>query len=805
MRLPCLVVLSALWACAPPEDGDVPLAPYAFLPDGEAGPADPALVDADGVLLDRITVLWAPEADAAAVEAALAAVSGTLGSSRPGMPWTTVRVPPAADRAAAQALVDAISDAPGVRYARVAWQPAPPRFPEAPLLAAPSLPEANGNPALGAQRFFGAWSASKLATTQVPVYVADLYAENAALPQLSSLRFVGPAAPVVQVREDGSYAGNHGFWVASLLGADADGRTPIGTHPAPSTTLDLAAVNVLGVGEVVDLHLALDRALPTSTFFVLNTSLGLPDDVPALDRVMAALSWREVVLRRTEGFLHTASAGNEGLTDPAASRLNSEWSAQAGAADLRTLLTGDDREAFEDAWTDAVERSGGGVAGVAGHTLIVGAADSLGAQTAFSNRGADVQMIGVDLIGACSRKDSDCADTPLGRLMDAGGTSGAAPQVAGLAAWLRAVDPTLDAAELRARLLTAFDGRWVDALTATLALERPDLPVRLTLLDQDDNGVFNEADTEAVAVALVEGDAADPTLPPTWPRADLNGDGRVRSDTRARYDLDGDGQLQAISVNVPGIEPGTTTALSLQEEALSDRDVLCWAAYGGMFTGSAEARDALVRSTCQGLSPATTLAAGMVFEGEITSTFDFDGTDCLTEVDGVCFSSRRTVVHDTLSLTGVRIELFGDEGLADGDAAGTGTVSYQHTSELRHAPYCTEDSGSDSAGVGVSDLAGSEWTADTLSVAWRVHTIEEDSYKAFGGVDFFGDPCVPFISPATPNDEDDEQDSSALLFDTDGNVIGVSFVRELVSDSVDADGFGGLLTELQVGTLRRTR
>jgi hypothetical protein len=232
--------------------------------------------------------------------------------------------------------------------------------------------------------------------------------------------------------------------------------------------------------------------------------------------------------------------------------------------------------------------------------------------------------------------------------------------------------------------------------------------------------------------------------------------------------------------------------------------VLCWASYGGLFTGDADARDALVRTTCQGLSPATELTAGMVFEGDVTYANTFDGNDCLAAVDGVCLSSRRTVTVETVALTGIRVELVADEGFF-GAAVGTASIAYESRSELRHAPYCTEDRGSDAVGTGTTDLAGSDWSPDSLSLDWQVDTLENTTFKGFGGVDFFGDACAPIPGASQAGSESDDQDATELLFDAAGNVVGLSFISESLSDSVDAEGFGGILSRVQLGTLRRTR
>ncbi|MCB9689840.1 MAG: S8 family serine peptidase [Alphaproteobacteria bacterium] len=673
--------------------------PLAFLPDAGPVQVDPESVGDDGLILDRLVVRLRADADADDLDAVLAEVGGTVTSARPGVPWITVGIPAVHDLAEAEGIAARLEAVDGVGGARPAWLVVP-ENPTSGFREAPAPLEANGNAALGDQRFFAAWNATSLAKTRVPVVVVDYFTANRALPQLSGLHFVGPEAPVLQLKnDDGEYDGNHGFWVTSLLGADADGRSPIGTHPAPATTLDITAINALGVGDMVDIMHVMDRHLP-SGFFVLNTSLGFNARTPLEARAEAALLWRELIQEHGGSFLHTTSAGNDGLRDPQQSRFNSPFYAQSSVDDLRALLTGDDLDDFADVWEDALERRPA-LAAVQGHTVVVGASDDVGAEVGFSNRGADVRMLATAATGVCAKKDKTCADTAFGLLLTADGTSAAAPQAAGLAAWLRAIDPTLDAAALRQALIAHYDGRWVDALSATLALESRGKPVRTTWLDQDGDRDFDDADVLALAVALVEGDAAPADAARTWPRADLNGDGRVRSDTRTSVDLDGDGELGVVVVTVPGIEATDDETLELSEFELSDSDILCWAAYGTLFTGDAESRDSLVRTRCQpspGLITATASASSRV------SSYVPTEADCeIDDDDGVTTGQSLetetplpiSLVADQASVTAtlegsntLRVEGFWDAKTTVSDTCLNGEV-YVATSHAYFTVYVT--------------------------------------------------------------------------------------------------------------------
>lgn len=570
--------------------------PFDFLAD-----AGPTFVAADavgeaGLLLDRLDVLLAGDADAQDLSAALDVVGGQVAASRPGLPWITVQIPRVDDLDAAAAVADALEGEPGVLVARPAWLAVPQPPGEEPLRAAPPGVGGSTNSYLGDQRFYAAWNAQDLATTKVQVWVADFFTSNTPPDQLSAMRFVGPSpAEPPEVSAGESLQENHGWWVASVLGADNDDRAPVGTHPEPARTLDLVGINLASAGSSIDTILLLDRHLPTDAFFVLNTSFGFSEGVPTEDRALAALAWREVLLRRTVPFLHTASAGNEGYTDPVELRFNSFATAQTTLDDLGRLLTETNRADFDAAWAQSVARRGTAVEGIQGRTLIVGSSGYGGAESSFSNRGSDVRMIGESVTGVCGLLDRTCIDGSFGRLKTGDGTSAAAPAAAGLAAWLHAIDPTLEAVDLVDLLLAQFDGAWVDALNATLALEARGVPVRRAWLDHDRDGAFDPDDATAI---LAEIDAED-GVDRIWPRGDLNGDGFASATTRKPIDLDGDGTLGAFTVQVPGDEAAVLEDRIVDEASLSDLDVLCWGAYAGPFTGEEEGRDEVLAGRCR--------------------------------------------------------------------------------------------------------------------------------------------------------------------------------------------------------------
>jgi hypothetical protein len=352
---------------------------------------------------------------------------------------------------------------------------------------------------------------------------------------------------------------------------------------------------------------------------------------------------------------------------------------------------------------------------------MVGASTPDGEESDFSNRGSDVRMTGEFLLGVCDASYADAACGADG-LERSDGTSGSSPLAAGLAAWLMSIDPTMEPREVSGLLVDAFDGRWVDALTATLALEARGFPVRRSLLDVGQDGAFDEADITSVLATFDVTEAAHASANPedrTWVRADLNGDGHARSDSHAAFDLDGDGQLGRVTVQVPGVEAASFEALVIDEHAVTDLDVLCWGAYSGPYTGDSDARDEKLREPCQPPQGRT---------GTITSMLHL-----------VCPQGERTITHTAtvfidqagalLSVSGSGVELGSFANVSPGDC-----VSHESFS----GPLVLEGDGSTS-----SNTEGVDGVGNLNLVYMRSGT------TSFTGLDNCGDPQVDEVEAST--------------------------------------------------------
>lgn len=198
------------------------------------------------------------------------------------------------------------------------------------------------------------------------------------------------------------------------------------------------------------------------------------------------------------------------------------------------------------------------------------------------------------------------------------GTSMSTPQVAGVAVWAFALEPSLTGPEL-ARLLrdvaqerptTSLRGGSVytiDQLACNAVVPRPVVDAydavlaaggaraRVALLDLDGDGAFDERDLTAFVAAF---DAADGTR--SYGRHDLNGDGRTGERERTeRFDLDGDRTFGSVRRTIFDVA-GSAYRRDFDERAVNDDDVLCYYAYGPLFSGDEALRDQLIGDRCAG-------------------------------------------------------------------------------------------------------------------------------------------------------------------------------------------------------------
>lgn len=185
------------------------------------------------------------------------------------------------------------------------------------------------------------------------------------------------------------------------------------------------------------------------------------------------------------------------------------------------------------------------------------------------------------------------------------GTSMATPQVSGLAAYIWSLDTSLTPQEVitvltdTARNLpdttTAGNGTCnatapqpvIDAFDAVLAAGGNDARTALLNISGGLN-TFNEFDLSFFLNDL----PSTPTL--DYGRLDLNGDGITDGDLTStntdRLDLDNDGAFGTLSKTIAGQN------VQFDETALTDMDIMCYYAYGLLYTGSTWRRGGLLPS-----------------------------------------------------------------------------------------------------------------------------------------------------------------------------------------------------------------
>ncbi|KGF79128.1 hypothetical protein IA69_26220 [Massilia sp. JS1662] len=323
--------------------------------------------------------------------------------------------------------------------------------------------------------------------------------------------------------------------------------------------------------------------------YVINLSVGYedPSTFPLSEVQEHAILWRERVrnlfptgYKYEDQVLQVSAAGNENKYD---AKIASLFNA---SGKLGTL-------------TDA----GGKAHAPLSNTLVVearsasfpqGDVTQAGCLWALSNVGGDIGAVGDQIALYNSRQ---------GTAKYMSGTSFATPQVAGLAAWMLAIRPTLSIADLRGKILgtSRVDSctgakPMMDAFAALLSLDNSmaDAPVRLALLQPSTQTPalrFGTTDAFAFLNAYFpEAYPVPPALPqPDLSRFDLNGDGFTGDRTRrVAFDLKFDGK-SGIFVPVAITEyesPAGTPITGLNENGVTDFEVLCYYVNSPLFDQS---------------------------------------------------------------------------------------------------------------------------------------------------------------------------------------------------------------------------
>jgi subtilisin family serine protease len=585
-------------------------------------PVEPSEVG-PGFLTTRLEAWIAPHATVAEVNAALEANDARIVSMRAGLPLVTLVVNPLPDLATAEARAAALTEHPAFILGLVARpvRAEPVAGDGSPRVAgdgSPRVPAPEGVPPhLASLRAPAAWNALSRADALghvVRVLVADNFTQLTTLPELPGMSFAGAPGQVVPTS-------NHGWHVSGIIGARHGDAAPVGVHPAGSSLLQLIGLPDGGLtwGETLGQLVA---SFPASGRFVVNTSLGWAVDPAAaatghwptetlVEGAAHALAWRIATAAHWPRYVHATAAGNErgyGGT-MADGRRASPFTIARFYADPRDLFAGGDLDSVQtvalDALVGLVQSTYPAAAGAASNVIVVGSSDGGGTQSSFSNDFADVRTEGEDVLSSCAFVDGDCD----GVSQPMSGTSMATPQVAGLAAWLWNLAPSLGSTQVVDRLVRSYTAAGLpgilDAYLLTLSAD-PSLaeaPVRRALLDvagdsavPGSNGRFDEHDVELFLLFFESFEAAsNGIIEEDFSRYDLNGDGITGHGFSAPVDLDVDGlpELEIIGFDADG------TTVDVDEAMVSDREVLCYYAFSDLYEGDAERRAELL-DACTG-------------------------------------------------------------------------------------------------------------------------------------------------------------------------------------------------------------
>ncbi|MCG3188453.1 MAG: hypothetical protein LKCHEGNO_00443 [Burkholderiaceae bacterium] len=434
---------------------------------------------------------------------------------------------------------------------------------------------------------------------------------------------------------------DHGWQVAATLASPFDTVLPTGAA-ALTECVQYALVDISGLTyeQIVALLKQAIGAQPADRKLIVNLSFGFGKKFcgPGLDqlctaenaaatppgllqweiesRVLAAIEWaaftnaaleQRLLLVQAAGNERAARADNGGLGVRYAgmrqARLISPFALATQLGALEALYSPRSEQAV-GLWTSAAhpslllddarvqflqqtaQRRASRVPGL-DNLLLVGSATLPAthwhgdiAESAFSNEGSMLLAVGEEVVSLG------------GVLRD--GTSFAAPQVSGLAAYLWAISElkTRPAAETAALLkATATSKALLDAYAATQALDaQPAIGtprIREALLDVDADGRFDERDLQRFADAY---GLANPT-PPTpeardYSRFDLNGDGATGGINALAFDLD---RGQVAAGGAPRFDAVERTiedySVTFNEPVLSDLQVLCYYAYSALYAG----------------------------------------------------------------------------------------------------------------------------------------------------------------------------------------------------------------------------
>jgi hypothetical protein len=611
---------------------------------------------ANGVIMTRLDVRFTPDATTAQINAALVRIDGGIVTMTKGRPAVTIAIPRPADPAALARVAAMLNALPGISRASLAHEAQFKKLPGSSVGLA-----LTGMAHLIPSFFPAAWNASRLATEgcatrKVKVVIGDHFDTSRysgffdEIPR-SSFQFDVPPTAL----------NTHGDEVTTTLAARFDPLNPTGAVPFPEC-LEIHAIAVDGLS-TLQRTILFSQKFPAGKF-LMNYSIGYSDLLPCLgtqtgcdpadpltalnqplDRAYDAIDWKSYTSDRWGDFLFGVAGGNEWnqpgtaiypglgvapfdspmsvatIADPFFSFVQdaSMWDPQTQPGP--NILPSIAATAVEKTALDNYIRARGpGATAVPDNVVMVGAMGSgpsveLLTTRPYSDSGSDVSAVAEDIF-------------TLTDLFTEGGTSLATPQVTGLAAYLwlvssgahakspalidlSALPSSVTRGAILANARASLEDRVIDAYSSVLSLDAaasvtPETaPVRLALLDVDDNGAFDEDDLAGFVQGYFDSVTGEAVAPPAanYGRYDLNGDGLTGGPGIARFDLDRVGSTQFGAARYSHVSAhigdGFDEIVPFDESALTDLQILCYYAYSPLYTArDHDLRDELLGRRC---------------------------------------------------------------------------------------------------------------------------------------------------------------------------------------------------------------
>ncbi len=577
--------------------------------------SDRGNIELSGLLKDKLSVVLNPAATVGEVNAAIEGIDARISWMLPGELNMTLSISPVENQVEADSIGNLLVQSGAFLFGYSAHQPQTSGVNES-----AELPESGQGEIshLKKMRMPAAWNVRSLIegnAVGVTVFVPDTYYNSIPHPEISSQQFVfGTGERSLTSTVDG----NHGFCASGIIGANFDNINTTGVHPGPSAYLAIQSMMIGGL-TFPEILANISQNMPSGRF-VLSTSLGYNVDLSVTGKVrraMEALSWRNMVKSRQSDFIHISAAGNDGTNtdDSRYATLNSPFNIAAAFTTPFELYTSGPMDLIDSlgllAYWNYYTAIDPDNSLPMNNLIMVGSSDALGNESIFSNRGSSIRVLGEGVSMPCVRIDPVSTDggceTVGGHLVaHYDGTSFAAPQVAGLAAYLLSLDPDLDNWQIREILFDAYvnspNPGFVDAYLAVLAIDSyaSSTVIRHKLLDianandiASPDGQFDEHDILLFLSKFAEFEqvrSGVANAPEDYERYDLNGDGFTGGNYSTKFDLD---------MNYPPgysllSTPSASGFIETDEMNANDMDVLCYYAHTSLYTGSITDRDSLL-------------------------------------------------------------------------------------------------------------------------------------------------------------------------------------------------------------------